>query len=66
MNSIDEKIQKKSIELVQLFIERVKKENVNTRVKGVKATIIYDEVLTSGSVAISLDCITEGIENDWK
>ncbi|EFU7351248.1 TPA: hypothetical protein SH498_004522, partial [Salmonella enterica] len=57
---------KKSIELVQLFIERVKKENVNTRVKGVKATIIYDEVLTSGSVAISLDCITEGIENDWK
>ncbi|ECU6811547.1 hypothetical protein A7Q29_24370 [Salmonella enterica subsp. enterica serovar Agona] len=66
MNSVDEKIQKKSIELVQLFIERVKKENVNTRVKGVKATIIYDEVLTSGSVAISLDCITEGIENDWK
>ncbi|EHA8975110.1 hypothetical protein KSH88_004450 [Salmonella enterica subsp. enterica serovar Newport] len=66
MNSIDEKIQKKSIELVQLFIERVKKENVNTRVKGVKATIIYDEVLTSGSVAISLDCITEGMENDWK
>ncbi len=59
MNSIDEKIQKKSIELVQLFIERVKKENVNTRVKGVKATIIYDEVLTSGSVAISLDSITE-------
>ncbi|EAU6853696.1 TPA: hypothetical protein MAC63_005109 [Klebsiella pneumoniae] len=66
MNSIDEKIQKKSIELVQLFIERIKKENANTRVKGVKATIIYDEVLTSGSVAISLDCITEGIENDWK
>ncbi|HFS7389077.1 TPA: hypothetical protein ACH1J6_005319 [Klebsiella pneumoniae] len=66
MNSIDEKIQKKSIELVQLFIERIKKENTNTRVKGVKATIIYDEVLTSGSVAISLDCITEGIENDWK
>ncbi|EDG0478372.1 hypothetical protein B5O01_22770 [Salmonella enterica subsp. enterica serovar Newport] len=66
MNSIDERIQKKSIELVQLFIERVKKENVNTRVKGVKATIIYDEVLTPGSVAISLDCITEGIKNDWK
>ncbi|EDQ3642798.1 hypothetical protein AAK84_004656 [Salmonella enterica subsp. enterica] len=59
MNSIDEKIQKKSIELVQLFIERIRKENVNVRVKGVKATIIYDEILTQGSVAISLDSITE-------
>ena len=66
MNSIDEKIQKKSIELVQLFIERIKKENASVRVKGVKATIIYDEILTQGSVAISLDSITEGIENDRK
>ncbi|WP_447766153.1 hypothetical protein [Enterobacter asburiae] len=67
MNSIDERIKEKSLELVNLFIKKIENEDAtaNTHVRGVKATVIYDEILTSGSIAISLDCITEpkkGIE----
>ncbi|EJI7829078.1 MULTISPECIES: hypothetical protein [Klebsiella pneumoniae complex] len=61
MNSIDERITEKSIELVNLFMKKIESEDAtaNSHVRGVKAVIIYDEILTRGSVAISLDCITE-------
>ena len=65
MNSIDERIKEKSLELVNLFIKKIENEDATANVRGVKATVIYDEILTSGSIAISLDCITEpkkGIE----